>query len=797
MTPQFVLELSPEGIGLYHRTGPADGEAVWVPVGSVPLDAEDLAQEVAFLRRTALELDGPGFATRILLPNDVIHYTRLAADPLLLADPARLERAARETVARETGVEPGEIVIDMLPDGEGVAIAAVETVTLEEAETFAAGHRLHPVCFVGSPPPGLFPGEAFFGRTRFADEFLGKEAPLRREPRPFAPAPAAAGTEAAAEPGRPTESGIEGEGGGEAEPGAGAGDASGRGAFAAETEPAPATAPATAEPSLDPGDAGPIPFTPRPRPMHATSAPSRPGASLPAAGHLDPGHIRIEPADPADAALLEGLVVRLDRQHKPVIPWKRIAPFAAVVALVLLLGWLWMSIRPTPLPEELREPATAKIPGTDLQATGKLPKSPAAETPPPPDDQERPGLAERVDTASARISVPETEKSRGEASTAGLPEAPGAEQSTQDAQSPIASPSASSSGSERAGEALAEGKDGAISLAGPVTNETAARPPALSPPAEKREGNERAGETITIAGVEPTAPLPLPLKEGAPRLVETPPHEQSGIALPSKPEAPSLTPSTGEDELFLPESLPAPEGSDAISPAAFGEHLEDTTPEADRPLDKAGTAGPASSAIEPTPEGTPTPEGILLHAGRPEPAPPPRPAAPLPAARQPVPALRPPPRPAKASLQESAAPAAAVATALAGLRPRARPAGLPTGSGPKTVKAPKGNVPAGPKIVRLPGFGKPQYTERAHAPSSTTVARAATVENGLPSGKLILVGITGTSSAPKALVRFSNGRIKRVKVGDRLDGGKVIAIGEGRLIYLKGRRKITLTMPRG
>ncbi|MBR9651174.1 hypothetical protein [Thalassovita aquimarina] len=49
----------------------------------------------------------------------------------------------------------------------------------------------------------------------------------------------------------------------------------------------------------------------------------------------------------------------------------------------------------------------------------------------------------------------------------------------------------------------------------------------------------------------------------------------------------------------------------------------------------------------------------------------------------------------------------------------------------------------------------------------------------------------------RALVRLSNGRYKKIKVGDRIDGSKIAAIGETELHYAKSGRSITLTMPKG
>ena len=45
--------------------------------------------------------------------------------------------------------------------------------------------------------------------------------------------------------------------------------------------------------------------------------------------------------------------------------------------------------------------------------------------------------------------------------------------------------------------------------------------------------------------------------------------------------------------------------------------------------------------------------------------------------------------------------------------------------------------------------------------------------------------------------RLSSGRYRKVVVGDRLDGGRVSAIGESELRYTKGGRNMVLKMPRG
>ncbi|WP_371037850.1 hypothetical protein [Rhodosalinus sp. FB01] len=83
------------------------------------------------------------------------------------------------------------------------------------------------------------------------------------------------------------------------------------------------------------------------------------------------------------------------------------------------------------------------------------------------------------------------------------------------------------------------------------------------------------------------------------------------------------------------------------------------------------------------------------------------------------------------------------------------------------------------------------------APSSTTVAREATLDNAINLRQVNLIGVYGQPSNRRALVRLSNGRYLKVEVGDRLDGGQVNAIGDAELRYTKNGRNHVLRMPSG
>ena len=86
-------------------------------------------------------------------------------------------------------------------------------------------------------------------------------------------------------------------------------------------------------------------------------------------------------------------------------------------------------------------------------------------------------------------------------------------------------------------------------------------------------------------------------------------------------------------------------------------------------------------------------------------------------------------------------------------------------------------------------------TVKPSVPSKASVARSATVKNAINLRKVNLIGIYGKPSSRRALVRLGNGRYKKVKVGDRIDGGRVGAISNSQLRYSKGGRNVVLKMP--
>lgn len=152
-----------------------------------------------------------------------------------------------------------------------------------------------------------------------------------------------------------------------------------------------------------------------------------------------------------------------------------------------------------------------------------------------------------------------------------------------------------------------------------------------------------------------------------------------------------------------------------------------------------------------------------------------------------------------AAVEEAAkAEAAAIALAAASIPKGAKPAPRPRNFDRIVARAKKPDVQtasastasAGPAVAR-------GSRVRPSGPTTNSVARAATDNNAISLGQVSLVGVFGTSSNRRALVRLPSGRFKKVSIGDRVDGGRVAAIGASELRYTKSGRTLTLTMPKG
>ncbi|MDE0695475.1 MAG: hypothetical protein OXH76_06530, partial [Boseongicola sp.] len=95
-----------------------------------------------------------------------------------------------------------------------------------------------------------------------------------------------------------------------------------------------------------------------------------------------------------------------------------------------------------------------------------------------------------------------------------------------------------------------------------------------------------------------------------------------------------------------------------------------------------------------------------------------------------------------------------------------------------------------------PELPREDLTSRG-TPSRSTVAMRATIPDAIRLNEVNLVGVYGTTGDRRALVRLPSGRYVRVRVGDRVDGGRVARITESELFYQKGNQTVSLRVPRG
>lgn len=82
-------------------------------------------------------------------------------------------------------------------------------------------------------------------------------------------------------------------------------------------------------------------------------------------------------------------------------------------------------------------------------------------------------------------------------------------------------------------------------------------------------------------------------------------------------------------------------------------------------------------------------------------------------------------------------------------------------------------------------------------PTKASVSQQATFANAINLGRTNLIGVYGSPSRRYALIRTSSGSFKKVRVGDRIDGGTIAAITDSEVRYQKSGRLVALAMPKG
>jgi hypothetical protein len=384
---------------------------------------------------------------------------------------------------------------------------------------------------------------------------------------------------------------------------------------------------------------------------------------------------------------------------------------------------------------------------------------------------------------------------------------------------------------------------------GPALPQLAALPDPVAVPLIRETGDE----TPALVPAEPQAPTLSDtdsavldaLREPDPGAERKALYAATGIwdQAPPEPETPSII---GLDDLYVASIDRTDLSQDAVALPPAPALATDLPFHALGSPPAAGTSfdiDPRGQVVA-TPEGALNPDGVMVYLGRPAKVPPPTPeraevvdetaqmrerlAGFRPRARpddlieqsersqlggksreelarlrpKPRPAdLRPPPpTPAEATPETTPeADESDPAIVAVSARPRIRPADLapPAKKEERTArtKKPEPAAPAGGDDE----IDEPEVVASAapSLPSSASVARQATVENALNLRHLNLIGVYGTAANRRALIRLPSGRYKKVKVGDSVDGGKVVAIGDSELRYQKGSRNLTLKMPKG
>jgi type IV pilus biogenesis protein PilP len=119
-------------------------------------------------------------------------------------------------------------------------------------------------------------------------------------------------------------------------------------------------------------------------------------------------------------------------------------------------------------------------------------------------------------------------------------------------------------------------------------------------------------------------------------------------------------------------------------------------------------------------------------------------------------------------------------------RPRARPRSLS-----QTVSRAKANVQTA-SLTPSTAAG----TSKAGTPSPVNIQKEATEKSRFNKRRISLVGVYGTPTKRRALVRMPSGRYVKVKQGQKFSGWKVSAIGESTVRITKGSRNQVLRMPK-
>jgi hypothetical protein len=840
MKPDFALSLSFEGISLLQRA--SDG---WRNVGEVALDASDLAAGLAGLCDKARALGPKDLHCKIIIPNDQIRYLTIETGSF---DGEAHMLMIRQALDGATPYPVSELAYDISVDGATTFVAAVARETLAEAEAFAVEHGFAPLSFVAMPGDNPFTGEPFFGPSAHAATLPGApevepddikvlvvgpaEVPepavagfsSRRTAKPKEDAPDVVAT---------IEPSPEG-----AKPNTPAPTADLRAAFdeADTPEPISVTAPSLEIPEFSepeslenndavqpgqtsdqkPGLGGFLSRRQKTRPMpHATSAlprvPTSPAPLLNRALASGPEVTAISrPAALTHADEAARMTVFGAREETNVGGKSQHLGLILAAALLVFLAAVaaWASIF------------------LDQGVAGLFRISPAkTELAAVPDT---PIIGTRADEPS------ESTKTENQPRTVIAPTDPTFEIRSPDTTAPVDLAQLPPTNLDIAALPAPQRLDAPVQPTLPVLSDTdSAVLAALREPAPLAE------ETAPPPSVDPIATFS---DQNGPDIT----YAATGIwqSAPKVPNTPSII---GLDDLYVASIDRTDLSHDAVAVPTARSLATDlplgainSPVAADTTFDFA-----ANGLVIATPKGALNPDGVTITLGRPSKVPPARPAsltiepdteiAPAQlAGKRPrlrpndlaerfersnlgglswveLSELRPKARPegylkdaeqkvAQEPTSDEAPAISAEQTAQATVYskiPRARPKNFAALVSAATRPARASSSVAGVNSSKEQVATIAPRTVTPKIPSSASVSRQATLNNAINLRRVNLIGVYGTPSNRRALVRLPSGRYKKVKVGDSVDGGRIVAIGDSELRYQKSGRNLTLKIPSG
>ena len=735
MKPNFTLTLSFEGIGLLHRS-----QTGWARVGDVPLDLPDLTGALALLKETAAQITPKALSVKIALPPEQIKYLRVTR-PEGAAD--KQESAVQAALDGATPYTLDELAYCWAETEQALVIAAVAKETLKEAEAFARDNGFQPLYFTARPDAADYVGEPFFGVCS------GVEGTVERDHEVGAiignaeipPAPDAAPKPAVTEP----EDGAEPEA--SDVPDAAEPTFSSRrdSASSAATAAAPALTGVTRHGA---NGISPAPDGTDQRADNHTAAAPKPTVSAP------PQHAGFGRANP------QKTVQKQKTAGKP----RFLGLILTAILLVFLLGVAaWASIFVGeglsrlfgPAPERYVE-APSDLDETEIEGDEAMVPAPPLDL--ASLDRGENNLSTSLGRAAPRvireITLQEAQENYAVTGVWVLaPKAPVASpwhdlddlyvasiDPAIEAQDAVALPVLERVGDDqnpgRQADPAAWGQSFELDERGLVK---ATPEGAISPDGHR-----------VFAGKPPYFPRELPerveqvevatggLAEVRPRarpsgLAEA--NERATLGGRSRSELAAIRPQMRPPSA---REIAATEPTRSTG-SALGAAIEEAVAQAVPP-----TAGAVVIRLPETPDRDLDPNATLQAVAR-------------------------------------------------SIKPKDRPKNFERII--QRAERTQENNAQKEEVTQVAAVAP--RTVAPSIPSRSSVAKQATVRNAINLKRVNLIGVYGKPSSRSALVRLSSGRYQKVKVGDRIDGGRVSAIGESELIYQKNGRGVTLKMPRG